>query len=718
MVGPDGWTSLDEQPASRIVYVSNSLGNDANNGLSESSPLKTIAAGIEKLRDGQPDHLLLRRGDTWNEGLGFWTKSGRSLSEPMVVASYGPSTARPRLILQSQPGLRVQTGRVEHVAFTGFHLMMTNRATANAPAGVYWLGPSAGTLIEDCLIEGFGRNLVIQGYFGLIEDMRIRRCVVVDAYDTGTLSQGLYCENTDGIWIEECLFDYNGWHEGLYPQSTLNHNIYIHAECKNLVARGNIIARASSHGLQARPGGLVENNVFVRCPISLSYGAVFGGSPPTVGGVGGAIRGNAFLEGNDIGDLARGIGAEVGNIAAEPGLHIANNLFVRNDSAMPYGVAIDLLAANGVGIHSTTVEGNLCYGYNGGLSAEGLPASYSNLVVRDNEFMPLDTYSFVVHHRYALDPATMHYSGNRYGSPRSTGSWFRANSVYYDLAGWKAISGDADGASAADAFPDSSRSLASYALLEGFEPSVAGFLAEARTQSRQHWRPACTAESVIDYLAVGFGRVDTYQTCRIDTAVAHAPEHDDVDGAPASFIVAPDDACSVAVEPDVEEFAFGQTVRCTASAEPSHRFLYWDGDLLGETTNPIDVAVRGDMNVEAVFVDATEPLFSVDISVVGAGTVARFPGGNAYPAGTRVTLVATPDGDAPDNEFVGFEGDVVTSETYAVVTVDGDMAVRATFAASNSLPASSGAARVLVLLAFAVLSSWRMASYTRRHSRN
>src|SRR5690606_38470942 len=123
------------------------------------------------------------RGDTWHEGLGFWTKSGRSLAEPMVVGSYGPSTERPRVITDTQPGLRVQTGRVEHVAFTGLHFLAQNRASANAPAGIYWLGPSAGTLIEDCLIEGFGRNLVIQGYFGLIEDMRIRRCVVIDAYD-------------------------------------------------------------------------------------------------------------------------------------------------------------------------------------------------------------------------------------------------------------------------------------------------------------------------------------------------------------------------------------------------------------------------------------------------------------------------------------------------------------------------------------------------------
>src|SRR5690606_38167079 len=112
-----------------------------------------------------------------------------------------------------------------------------------------------------------------------------------------------------------CVFDYNGWKEAQFTQTIFNHNVYIHAECSNLVARGNIFSRSSSHGLQARPGGIVENNLFIRCPVACSYGYVLGGSDPTLGGVGGRVDGNVFVEGNDIDDKPRGIGLQVGNIS-------------------------------------------------------------------------------------------------------------------------------------------------------------------------------------------------------------------------------------------------------------------------------------------------------------------------------------------------------------------------------------------------------------------
>ncbi|MFN7613984.1 MAG: hypothetical protein ACK5P8_02190, partial [Phycisphaerae bacterium] len=54
-------------------------------------------------------------------------------------------------------------------------------------------------------------------------------------------------------------------------------------------------------------------------------------------------------------------------------------------------------------------------------------------------------------------------------------------------------------------FPDPSRTMASYAASIGLEPSLEAFLAEARKQSRNNWRPELTAAAVNRYIREGFG---------------------------------------------------------------------------------------------------------------------------------------------------------------------------------------------------------------------
>lgn len=90
-----GWTIITPSSDSRIIYVSYSQGDADNDGLTEASPKKSIEAADELMRDGYPDHMLLKRGDTWPDfnGLGRW-KSGRSAAEPIVISYYGESGAR------------------------------------------------------------------------------------------------------------------------------------------------------------------------------------------------------------------------------------------------------------------------------------------------------------------------------------------------------------------------------------------------------------------------------------------------------------------------------------------------------------------------------------------------------------------------------------------------------------------------------------------------
>ncbi|MEO0611667.1 MAG: hypothetical protein AAFZ67_14670, partial [Planctomycetota bacterium] len=79
--GPEtGWTEFEASRDTRTIYVA-ANGRDTNHGRSANRPVRTVAEGIRRLRDGRPDWLLLRRGDTFNESLGSnWSKSGRSAS--------------------------------------------------------------------------------------------------------------------------------------------------------------------------------------------------------------------------------------------------------------------------------------------------------------------------------------------------------------------------------------------------------------------------------------------------------------------------------------------------------------------------------------------------------------------------------------------------------------------------------------------------------------
>lgn len=117
-VGSDGWTifrgssgtgtcgnASSNYTGTCVVYVANS-GNDATCSAqplpvtsNPAHPCATSAKAQSLLRNGSPDWMLLRKGDTWSGGIngptsGQVAKSGRSAAEPMLISSYGTG-ARP-----------------------------------------------------------------------------------------------------------------------------------------------------------------------------------------------------------------------------------------------------------------------------------------------------------------------------------------------------------------------------------------------------------------------------------------------------------------------------------------------------------------------------------------------------------------------------------------------------------------------------------------------
>ena len=116
-------------------------------------------------------------------------------------------------------------------------------------------------------------------------------------------------------------------------------------------------------------------------------------------------------------------------------------------------------------------------------------------------------------------------------------------------------------------------------------------------------------------------------------------------------------------------FIAGTVVTVNAFPDAVHDFAGWSGDAAG-TANPVSVTVDRNKSVQANF---TLKTFVLATSATAGGSVT--PGGT-YPAGTTVTISATPDAT---HYFAGWSGDASGSVTTVAITLDRSKAAQAIF---------------------------------------
>jgi hypothetical protein len=130
-----------------------------------------------------------------------------------------------------------------------------------------------------------------------------------------------------------------------------------------------------------------------------------------------------------------------------------------------------------------------------------------------------------------------------------------------------------------------------------------------------------------------------------------------------------------------EPFPLGTQITLTAAPDPGSVFVGWGGACSGN--GACQVTMEGDKGVTATFTRFT---LTVARAGNGSGTVTSSPPGitcgtdcsEAFPAGTVVTLTATPDPGAGRSTFVGWGG-ACTGTGPCQVTMDGLKFVTATF---------------------------------------
>ena len=555
-LGTDGYTQFPAvAPDARVIYVSDSLGNDSNNGLSPKAPLKTLLEGVRRLRSGFPDRLLLRAGDTWtgqtlNEpfyNANVFMKSGRSRQERMLISSYGEG-ARPRIV--PPPNARVLSTfgdfGISHVWIVGLEVDAEQLAGHSDNAIVLY--PRCLDVgVEDCLIRGTTGSLNTTGD-GPFREVVFRRNVVYRTYaaSCNTTAGWLYLPSVQGGVVEENVFDTNGWIPSANNATVFNQAIYLGANSEEVYIVGNIVANASAGGIQVR--GLTQfafDNLVVRTPIGIGAGNATQNWPSQAWR--GSIAWNCVLDARDIvrQDTQPTPSVPGTQPCADPGNvqgwgitwgrtrfgTICNNLIAHTHG--------DLAAKNGSGLYTSrdtdpaagtgpaTIAENVVYNWRGregngtalNIEQRTLYAGADGPeVLRDNRFsQPISGVLASFGGTVASCSGSLSgvWQRNKYwaAGPQDI-SWFTRCPPFADCfcpwINWQGnLTSDKHATNTPISFPDPTRTIETYmARLDRHPATTDTFLAEARLMRRGNYRPDFTASVVNSYLRAGYGICD------------------------------------------------------------------------------------------------------------------------------------------------------------------------------------------------------------------
>ena len=499
-----GWTIIEPEHDSRVIYISSSEGNDSNDGLSPQSAKATIQAAKYQLRHGYPDHLLLKKGDTFeNQSIGGIKTSGRSAEEPLVFSTYGNSNERPLVIVPLGSNAFLTTGgggapqTIDNWVVNGIHFRTQDEDTDRG-AGAYLIRGGSNILIEDCVFERFHNGLTVQGADGAFHNFKLRRSIIIENHPLPGKghSQGIYTSNVHGALIEENVFDTNGWHpeiNGAIP-TIFNHNMYLNNGSSDFKVIGNIVANASSHGMQLRCGGIVEDNLFVKNSINM----LFGGSNPVDGENTGEARRNVILEGKNIADnLPRGWGLNAEGLIDF--IWEDNIIAHQGTGNMPVALTFSGWPEGGA---SMSVRNNIVYNWKGSITID--TDNISSFNFENNDIQNSTNSDILINVNNFQQNSSFVSAGNSFHSNSNGQNWFRINNNSNSVDGWKSYFADNTSSANDKNYDDPDRNLAGYNATLGGEATYEAFMAEARKQSRDNWRTEYTANAVNEYIREGF----------------------------------------------------------------------------------------------------------------------------------------------------------------------------------------------------------------------
>jgi hypothetical protein len=513
-----------------MIYVSSSAGNDTNNGLSPSTPVRSLAKAQSLVTNGEPDWVLLKAGDVFHDNFYNWQTSGRSAQEPQLISSYGTG-ARPLVDSgTASAGFNVIANSaiaVNYFDMIGIQFYENNRdpgsptfntSSAGGTTGFQWYATGGNVLIENCEFSYYRNNLDIEGVNpnGPTGNFVIRRCVSEYSWSTSSHSQGMYCYSVNNLSVQQSVYDHNGWNTlvpGAYDAG-YNHDMYFSSTCTGIDVENSILAEASYSGIMARGGGTIDNNLFIDDAVACSFGEA-DGADSAVGGVTGSLIGNVVVGDKTSDGLAFGQGFAIGNTKPGAGLIVADNIFTADTQfakpAIQLTMATDTTNPSAtVGENDVTIENNITNGFFYSIDTDGrfVPGgkglyAFNDVKVLNNDF--LNAKANIVRHDGAYAPSQELWAGNRYYDPTlSTSSWALLQSVNISINQWLTQVDQTGAILNSLPYADPTRSAATYDATVGGPGTWQDFITQADQLSYTNYQPQFMSAAVIAYVRAGF----------------------------------------------------------------------------------------------------------------------------------------------------------------------------------------------------------------------
>jgi len=526
----DGWTDFDTltdtgYSTARVIFVADD-GNDGtaqiygigdvtfdSNGIFQApvgvAPYLTITAAYAQVRDGYPDILLLKRGDTWTEAfatgsIGRWNNSGPSSTVRQILASYGSSGDRPLLNIGIYSGWQTEgTPDANNVIISGIQFYAHLWESSTEGRCVNLLGTSEEILFEDCV---FNRNTnLVQGYpeGSRHTNIAFRRCQFIEGKSGELTAFTLGGYGVDGLLIEENLF---------YKPVEGNRHLYLdnglNNATPNTLIRGNIMYVSQRSGISARAGGSIEKNLIVQNDLVLvgQHGSTLEG-----GIISGIIRDNVFLESVEIAGNTDGDGEWGLWLKNNDGSLISDNIWT-DPTGMDAGGGFAIYISGGDTVHvgkNLTVQNNIVYGRSTAAGAsqairwESDLTDTSGCVFSGNDIQMVNGSDYIIRHASGSITAGITYSNNRYYSSETESTWFAPGG---DLSGWVSASGETGASNTQVTYTDATRTLKTYNQSLGGTATTAAFMTSALGQARYNWDTDLTAYAAINYIRAGFDK--------------------------------------------------------------------------------------------------------------------------------------------------------------------------------------------------------------------
>lgn len=253
-----GATSVPTEKITGIdVYVSSSSGDNRHDGLSSNAPVKTLQHAYGKMRDGRPDRMLLKRGDTWHEAFPDWQKSGASETQRMTVGVYGVGP-RPIIASGKKSGFRIEKQSVTHLALENIEF----RADARDPKSASFDGVERGTegifiiaavrdvVFDNLKVSFYPTGLAILSKTGGSEKVSIRNSIFYGVWNINGKPNGIYAVKVDNIAVEKSVFDSIGEGDGLPVASARGSNGINLRDCQRVRVVENVVSRVAGCGIK------------------------------------------------------------------------------------------------------------------------------------------------------------------------------------------------------------------------------------------------------------------------------------------------------------------------------------------------------------------------------------------------------------------------------------------------------------------------------------